>query len=40
MSISLIWLISYEFLISKGNDMFRKIVKEYLAFVRLEKQNS
>ena len=37
MSIALIWLISYEFLTSKGDDMCSKIVKgEYFTFVRLE----
>ena len=38
MSFSLIWLISYDFLTGKGDDMCRKIVKEeYFTFVRLEK---
>ena len=37
MSVSLIWLISYEFLTGKRDDDFcRKIVKEYFTFVRLE----
>ena len=37
MSFFLIWLISYEFLIGKGDDMCRKLVEEeYFTFVRLE----
>ena len=37
MSLSLIWLISYEFLTGKRGDMCCKIVKEeYLTFARLD----
>ena len=37
MSFSLIWLISYEFLTGKGDNICEKIVKEeYFIFVRLE----
>ena len=38
MTFSLSWLISYEFLTGKGDDLCRKIVKkEYFTFVGLEK---
>ena len=39
MSFSLIWLISYEFLLDKGDGMHRKIVKKvYFTLFRLEKK--
>ena len=41
MSFSLIWLISYEFLTGKRDDMCRKIVKEeYFTFVTLDTVDS
>ena len=36
-SFCLIWLVSYEFLTGKGNDMCRKIFKEYFTSIVLKK---